>query len=84
MSALEVSSQNSSSSYNIGERLQPRMALETTLTKLLYRNWPTPITLKPIEEGPLPVKVWNPNVSLDSYLRGARCIANDDPTDLSR
>lgn len=29
---------------------------------LQHWNWPTPITLKPIEEGPLPVRVWNPNI----------------------
>lgn len=27
-------------------------------------NWPTPIQLKPTEDGPLNVRVWNPSVSL--------------------
>lgn len=29
---------------------------------VVIRNWPTPVLLKPIEEGPLQVRVWNPNV----------------------
>lgn len=28
----------------------------------LYRNWPQPVLLKQIEEGPLNVRVWNPKV----------------------
>lgn len=32
---------------------------------IMYQwNWPQPVLLKPIEEGPLPVRVWNPKVSL--------------------
>ena len=26
------------------------------------RNWPQPVLLKPIEEGPLQVRVWNPKL----------------------
>jgi len=26
-------------------------------------QWPAPVLLKPIEEGPLQVRVWNPKVS---------------------
>ena len=29
------------------------------------RTWPQPVLLKQIEEGPLPVRVWNPKVRLD-------------------
>lgn len=38
---------------------------DTTSIKLKWficRNWPTPILLKPIEDGPLQVRVWNPNI----------------------
>lgn len=27
-------------------------------------QWPQPILLRPIEEGPLQVRVWNPKVSV--------------------
>lgn len=30
----------------------------------LCRKWPQPIVLKPIEDGPLGVRVWNPKVKL--------------------
>lgn len=30
---------------------------------IIYQwNWPQPVLLKPIEEGPLPVRVWNPKL----------------------
>lgn len=29
-------------------------------------SWPQPVLLKPIEDGPLQMKVWNPKVSLNS------------------
>lgn len=28
-------------------------------------NWPQPVLLKQIEDGPLQVKVWNPKVNID-------------------
>lgn len=31
------------------------------------RSWPQPVLLKQIEEGPLPVRVWNPKVSYLQY-----------------
>lgn len=31
-------------------------------------QWPQPILLKPIEEGPLQVRVWNPKVRLRRLL----------------
>ena len=34
-------------------------------------QWPAPVLLKPIEEGPLQVRVWNPKVSLTSLPRFA-------------
>ena len=29
--------------------------------------WPQPVLLKPIEDGPLQIKVWNPKVKLSVY-----------------
>jgi poly(A) polymerase len=29
---------------------------------LLHRNWPQPVLLKAIEDGPLQVRVWNPRI----------------------
>lgn len=37
------------------------------------RQWPQPVLLKQIEEGPLQVRVWNPKVRL---LRLGRCLAD--------
>jgi poly(A) polymerase len=34
-------------------------------------NWPQPVLLKQIEDGPLQMKVWNPKVSI---RHGFRCI----------
>lgn len=31
--------------------------------KMTRRKWPNPVLLKPIEDGPLQVRVWNPKVS---------------------
>ena len=36
-----------------------------------YRKWPQPVLLKQIEDGPLPVRIWNPKVST-AYFRGTR------------
>lgn len=30
--------------------------------RLSLRSWPQPVLLKQIEDGPLPVRVWNPKV----------------------
>lgn len=39
---------------------------------ILYQwKWPQPILLKQIEEGPLPVRVWNPKVRKESTM--VRC-----------
>ena len=35
------------------------------VTALINRSWPTPVMLKQIDEGPLPVRVWNPKVRLE-------------------
>lgn len=32
------------------------------------RTWPQPVLLKQIDEGPLPVRVWNPKVRSDHNL----------------
>lgn len=33
----------------------------------VLRSWPQPVMLKQIEDGPLPVRVWNPKVRFVSY-----------------
>ncbi|MCO5570063.1 hypothetical protein L7F22_023777 [Adiantum nelumboides] len=44
---------------------------------ILYQwNWPQPVLLKSIEEGPLPVRVWNPKVSC--AVRSRVCCADKD------
>lgn len=35
------------------------------------RSWPQPVLLKQIEDGPLPVRVWNPKAS--GGMQFARC-----------
>lgn len=38
--------------------------------RIMYQwGWPQPILLKPMEEGPLPARQWNPNVS----FHGLKC-----------
>jgi len=32
------------------------------IERMIFRNWPQPVLLKQIEEGPLNVRVWNPKV----------------------
>lgn len=37
--------------------------------RIMYSwGWPQPILLKPMEEGPLPVRQWNPKVNLYSRM----------------
>jgi poly(A) polymerase Pap1 len=35
--------------------------------------WPQPVLLKPIEDGPLQIKVWNPKVRLFFLICTERC-----------
>lgn len=47
--------------------------------RIMYQwGWPQPILLKPMEEGPLPARQWNPNVRLYSitcsYINANRSI----------
>lgn len=47
------------------ELLPQSLNIELTLLVLnlyMFRPWPQPILLKPIEEGPLQVRVWNPKL----------------------
>jgi len=44
----------------INGMLQILSCLDSHLTSI--RSWPHPVVLKQIEDGPLPVPVWNPNV----------------------
>lgn len=49
-------------------QLYPKATSSTMILKFFRImekwQWPTPVLLKPIESGPLQVKVWNPRVSL--------------------
>ena len=45
-------------------------------------QWPAPVLLKPIEEGPLQVPVWNPKVRLARiFPRSVKPISTDGDTD---
>jgi poly(A) polymerase len=38
-------------------------AIVTRFFRIMYQwNWPQPVILKHMEDGPLPVRVWNPKV----------------------
>ena len=37
------------------------------------RSWPQPVLLKQIEDGPLPVRVWNPKVCRQAVILRAGC-----------
>lgn len=47
------------------------------------RKWPQPVVLKPIEDGPLGVRVWNPKVGhhLSSFIELAHCSPQAYPGD---
>lgn len=60
-------------------QLYPKAATSVIVNKffLVIRQWrwPQPVLLKPIESGPLPVRVWNPKVRVlrpSSYLPASR------------
>ena len=42
--------------------------IEGSVPILCLRKWPQPVLLKQIEDGPLPVRVWNPKVSASASL----------------
>lgn len=47
-------------------QLYPKAAVSVVVMKFfkIYKEWqwPQPVLLKPVEDGPLPVRVWNPKV----------------------
>lgn len=53
-------------------QLYPKATSSVIVSKffgiILRWPWPNPVLLKPIEEGPLPVRVWNPKVCSYSAL----------------
>lgn len=52
---------------------------EHCLKGLLLRSWPQPVLLKQIEEGPLPVRVWNPKVRVWKLLIYGLILCSDLP-----
>jgi poly(A) polymerase len=41
-------------------------AIVSRFFRIMYQwNWPQPVLLKHMEDGPLPVRVWNPKVRTD-------------------
>ena len=53
-------------------QLYPRATTSVVVNKFFLVmekwQWPQPVLLKPIENGPLPVRVWNPKVSSSSNI----------------
>lgn len=51
-------------------QLYPKAATSVIVNKFFLVisqwRWPQPVLLKPIENGPLPVRVWNPKVRIDA------------------
>jgi poly(A) polymerase len=49
-------------------QLYPNATASTVVAKFFrilgQWDWPQPVLLKPIDDGPLPVRVWNPKVRL--------------------
>lgn len=54
-------------------QLYPKAATSVIVNKFFLVisqwRWPQPVLLKPIESGPLPVRVWNPKVRFFGYFR---------------
>lgn len=53
-------------------QLYPKAAVSVIILKFftVYKGWewPQPVLLKKIEDGPLPVRIWNPKVCCSFYL----------------
>jgi poly(A) polymerase len=61
-------------------QLYPKATSSTVILKFFRImeawQWPMPVLLKPIESGPLQVKVWNPRVSLTLIIYEQRLSSN--------
>lgn len=65
-------------------QLYPKAAASVVVNKFFLIigqwRWPQPVLLKPIENGPLPVRVWNPKVSI-YFTEAASAYSTDDSRD---
>ena len=59
-------------------QLYPRATASTIVNKFFLVmsqwRWPQPVLLKPIENGPLPVRVWNPKVHYRSLILSSKLL----------